>query len=125
MDLIYHSNLITIFPNRDWQRGWIAKSLKLLATGWTTLIQFGDRDMDFSFRHRVPSESVKQSNSRPVGTEGSFSWLKRPDNEAHYPPETCGEIKNAHIFAFNLTYTKIEVLLGVQPQTLKPTNKAV
>jgi hypothetical protein len=48
-----------------------------------------------STRHHVQTDSTAHTASYPVGTESSFSEVKRPGSEANHSPPCNAEVRNA------------------------------
>jgi hypothetical protein len=50
---------------------------------------------NFSLHHRVHNGSETHPASCPIGTRGSFPWVKRPEREADNSSPSSAEVKNA------------------------------
>jgi hypothetical protein len=50
---------------------------------------------NFSLFNRVQTGSGAHPASYPMGTGGSFLWVKRPGREADHSPPCSAEVKNA------------------------------
>jgi hypothetical protein len=59
---------------------------------------------DFSLHHRVQTGSGAHPASYPMGTEGSFSGIKRPGRETDHSPPSSAEVKNTWSYTFTLSY---------------------
>jgi hypothetical protein len=51
--------------------------------------------VSFSLHYRVQNGSGAQPASYPMGTRGSFPWVKRPEREADHSPPSSAKVKNA------------------------------
>jgi hypothetical protein len=59
---------------------------------------------DFSLLHSVQPGSGAHPASYPMGTGGSFSWVKRSDREADRSPPSSAEVVNTWSYTSILTY---------------------
>jgi hypothetical protein len=62
--------------------------------GSTTRIRFPTGSGNFSFRHRIQTDSGAHPASYPVGTGCSFPEVKRPGCEVDHSPPSSAEVKN-------------------------------
>jgi hypothetical protein len=70
---------------------------------WTTGVRIPARE-NFYLLHSVQTSSWANPASYPVGTGGSFPWLKGPEREAHHSPPTNAEIKNSELYLHSPIY---------------------
>jgi hypothetical protein len=47
-----------------------------------------------TFLHSIQTGSGANLDSCPVGTRGSFPWVKQPEREADHSPPSSAEVKN-------------------------------
>jgi hypothetical protein len=68
-----------------------------IATGWTARVRF-PAVLDFSLLHSVQIGSGANPSCYPMGTDGSFTGVKRQGREADLSPPTSAKVKSARMY---------------------------
>jgi hypothetical protein len=108
----YNSLTYTYFLENEWRPG-SAQAVYQLPTGWTTEgLEFESRwGQEFSLLHVVQTGSAVHSASYPMGTGGSFPWVKRPEREGDHSLSTSAEVKKTWVYTFTPLYAFMALYL--------------